>query len=128
MDSRYYEFEISTRNGPVKVILDYDQKDKVDKLDRVVLYKDPKGKPFARSGKDSGQVLLHRFLFEIPKGSKLEWKNGNTLDLRRTNLHLTAKDGTITELAPEEQETNQNSLENKKSNVKGIYFHKASQR
>lgn len=124
----YYEVNISTRNGPVVVIMDYDQKEKVDKLDRLVLYKDPNGRPLARSGKDSGQVLLHRYLFDVPKGHKLEWKNKNTLDLRRSNLRLVAKDGTITELSPEEQPTDNGSVENKRSSVKGVYFHKASQR
>lgn len=84
----FFEFTIPTRAGVEKVIVDYDQADNVRKISRWVLYKDPKGRKMARADKADGQVLLHRHLFDIPPGYKLEWLNGNTLDCRRKNLQL----------------------------------------
>lgn len=117
----YFEFEIMTRSSIEKVITDWDQKEKVEAITRWVLYKDPKKRKMARADKNDGQVLLHRYLFDIPPGHKLEWINGNTLDCRRKNLQLIeTKTGQIIPLyKPEIRQ---------KSEVKGVYFHKASSR
>ncbi|WP_332648808.1 hypothetical protein [Lysinibacillus sp. 54212] len=119
-----YSFVIGTRHGDETVLVDPEDKEKVEGVTRWVLYKDPKGRPLARAGREDGQVLLHRLLFEIPKGARLEWKNGNSLDLRRVNLQLVHKDGTIEQLKPEVQAT---AIEEGES-IRGVYFHKASQR
>ena len=115
----FFEFEITTRQGVEKVIVDFDQAEKVEKISRWVLYKDPKGRKMARSDKTDGQVLLHRYLFDIPQGSRLEWANGNTLDCRRKNLRLVDRAGNITLIMPVETVV--------KSEIKGVFFHKASQ-
>lgn len=161
----YFELEIQTRAGVEKVIVDFDQAEKVTKITRWGIYKDPKGRKMARAGKEDGQVLLHRYLFDIPQGYRLEWINGKTLDCRRKNLQLVhAKTGqTIPLYEPEirvrkpgrtggeRHVTDPNStfeaLKNaaeegiteavkimdklepkKKSETKGVYFHKASNR
>lgn len=142
------EVEISTRNGCEYFLTDYDQQAKVTSVDRWGLYKDAKGRKFARSGKESGQLLLHKLLFEIPKGQRLVWKNGNTLDCRRSNLQLVDNEGNVTELEPTDPNStyqviktlaiqgNQkakeviNNLEPEKptSKVRGVYFHKAAKK
>ncbi|XJZ25995.1 hypothetical protein ACF5W4_11335 [Bacillota bacterium Lsc_1132] len=141
----FFEFEIHTRQGAEKVIIDWDQKEKAEAITRWGLHKDRKGRKFARAGKEDGQVLLHRILVDVPKGSTLVWKNGNTLDCRRKNLQLVDKDGNITELQPQKvtppayathvtREVAKAAQEvaagtdKKTSDVKGVYFHKASQR
>ncbi|AYP68403.1 AP2 domain protein [Bacillus phage vB_BboS-125] len=128
--------DIPTRAANETFIIDRQDLDKVREADRWGLYKDAKGRKFARSGRDSGQKLLHKLLFEIPKGSRLVWKNEDTLDCRRSNLQLVDKDGNVTEL--EKQGDNQVDtigvdvllalLEPEKptSKVKGVYFHKAA--
>ena len=94
------------------------------------IYTDRQGYYFARGDKASGQVMAHKLLFDIPKGCKLEWINGNTLDLRRKNLNMIQPDGTaIPMLIPEpEPEPEPEELYTHKSDVRGVYFHKASQR
>lgn len=163
----FYEFEIRTRSGDEKVIMDYVARDIADEVTRWGIFKDRQGRKLARAGKEDGQVFLHKLLVNIPKGSRLEWKNGNTLDLRRSNLQLVDKDGTVTELEPqriiepaykthearlvakqaqEESETGityeegykhamyligeeaEPPKEKPKSDVKGVYWHKNSER
>lgn len=135
----YFEFEIQTRQGIEKVIMDYDQREKAETISGSWgLFKDNKGRKLARAGKKDGQVMLHRQLLDIPKGSRLEWKNGNTLDLRRKNLQLVDREGNVTELDPPQvtqpeyatHEVRQvvTSQVPKKSDVKGVYFHKHSNR
>lgn len=162
LGAEHAEILISTRQGTEKVLVDQDDLFYAEELNRLVIYKDPKGRKLARADKTDGQVLLHRHLFEIPKGSRLEWKNENTLDLRRENLQLVHKDGTIEQLkkdtlptiapgtslkdlptgiyvtAGENQptvvkqfttgDTSAEFYEKKTSDVRGVYFHKASQR
>jgi hypothetical protein len=120
-DQTYAVILISTRQGNVEVKVDQEDLIVAEELGRLVLYKDPKGRPFARADKQDGQVLLHRHLFEIPKGSRLEWINGDTLDLRRENLQLVDKDGNITPLKQPEPEV-------EKPTVKGVTFHKHAQK
>lgn len=132
----YYQAEIRTKQGTEKVIMDHDQKEKIEGLDRLVIYRDHKGRKFARSGQKSGQVLLHRFLYSVPKGFKIRWKNGNTLDLRRENIELVNKEGEVKVFEPSpliEQETStirkkEEHPEKKVSSVKGVYFHKAAKK
>lgn len=116
---------INTRQGKEEVLIDQDDVMIVEELNRLVLYKDPKGRKLARADKSDDQVLLHRHLFDIPTGSRLEWINENTLDLRRENLQLVHKDGTIEPL--KEPETVEEPKK-KDSKVRGVYFHKASER
>jgi hypothetical protein len=147
VDGKHVTIRINTRKGTKIAFIDAADLDKVKQLDRIVLYKDPKGRPMARSGKDNGQVLLHRHLFDIPKGSRLVWKNDDTLDLRRSNLQLVDRQGNVTELQPKDPNNTYEILKSaavegipaakkiveklepkKNSNVRGVYFHKASQR
>ncbi|MCO5387837.1 MAG: hypothetical protein NHB14_20940 [Desulfosporosinus sp.] len=91
------------------------------------IYTDRQGREFARADKASGQVMAHKLLYDIPKGCKLEWLSGNTLDLRRKNLNMVQPDGTVVPLlipepAPEEEPYTHTS------NVLCVYFHKASQK
>ena len=109
---------ISTRQGNVEVKVDQEDLIFAEELYRLVLYKDPKGRPMARAGKEDGQVLLHRHLFDIPKGSRLEWINGDTLDLRRENLQFVDKEGKVTPLKQSKE----------KPAVKGVTFHKHAQK
>jgi hypothetical protein len=114
------EVEITTRNGSEYFQVDMADWPVIEQVQRWYLYKDPKGRKMARAGKEDDQVLLHRYLFEIPKGSRLEWINEDTLDCRRENLQLVDKDGNITPLKqPEAKKT---------SDVRGVYFHKAARR
>jgi hypothetical protein len=113
------EIIVRTRQGKEIVKIDKDDSTKAAELNRLVLYKDPKGRKMARTDKKDGQVLLHRYLFDIPAGARLIWKNDDTLDLRRSNLQLEHKDGTLEELLPVEPER-------KTSDVKGVKWHKAS--
>jgi hypothetical protein len=113
---------INTRSGQEIVKVNDVDLPFANELTRLVIYKDPKGRKMARSDKADGQVLLHRHLFEIPKGSRLEWINGDTLDLRRENLQLVDKDGNVTPLkVPAKEESAQ-------PKIKGVTFHKASQK
>lgn len=116
------EVEITTRNGSEYFQVDMEDWPVIEQVQRWYLYKDPKGRKMARAGKEDDQVLLHRFLFEIPKGNRLEWINGNTLDCRRENLQLIDKDGNVTPLKVPKQEEVPNPV------VKGVTFHKASQK
>jgi len=140
---------INTRQGKEEVLIDQEDIMLVEELSRLVLYKDPKGRKMARAGKEDDQVLLHRYLFDIPKGSRLEWINENTLDLRRENLQLVDREGNITPFEPKDPNStyeimkslaatgNQQAKEimdklsptkKKVSEVRGVYFHKASER
>lgn len=144
---------LTTRSGHETVLIDEQDFLTAGKLTKLVLYKDPKGRKFARSDKSDGQVLLHRYLFETPKGWKLDWINGDTLDLRRANLQLVNKDGEVRPLAepqeqvqpqepnevskPKEEATAGGSLEAQPvgglaeeltEEIKGISFHKASRK
>lgn len=88
---------IETRSGDEIVFLDKQDLEKASSIvDKWRLFKDARGVKFARSGKDSGQKMLHKLLFVIPKGYKMVWINGNTLDLRRRNLQLVDKEGNVT--------------------------------
>jgi hypothetical protein len=113
--------QIVTRQGVKEVVLDIDDLIVAEELARLVLYKDPKGREMARAGKEDNQVLLHRHLFEIPKGSRLEWINEDTLDLRRENLQLVDREGNIT-LLKEPKEVIAPPT------IKGVTFHRHSQR
>lgn len=113
---------INTRSGQETVKVNDVDLPFTNELSRLVIYKDPKGRKMARSDKADGQVLLHRHLFEIPKGSRLEWLNGDTLDLRRENLQLVDKDGNVTPLEMPAKE------EVEKPSIKYISFHKAAQK
>ncbi|MED3571918.1 hypothetical protein [Cytobacillus praedii] len=118
-DGITFEILIQTRNGTEKALVDLDHEAEARVINRWYLYKDPKGRKMARAGREDDQVLLHRLLFDIPPGHKLEWLNGNTLDCRRKNLQLVEiKTGQIIPLF--EPEIRQ------KSNTRGVYFHKAS--
>jgi hypothetical protein len=111
---------INTRSGPYQVLVDKEDLPYAEAVSRWVLYKDPNGRPFARADKNDDQVLLHRFLFEIPKGSRLEWINEDTLDCRRKNLQLVHKDGTVEPLKKSETVP--------PPTVKGVTFHKHAQK
>lgn len=80
-NSRAYIY-ISTRQGTLQAIIDPDQAEKVKQADRWGLYKDAKGRKFARSGKDSGQQLLHKYLYDLPPGARLVWVNGGYAGLQ----------------------------------------------
>lgn len=92
------------------------------------IHTDRHGCYFARGDKASGQPLAHKLLFDIPKGCKLEWINGNTLDLRRANLNMIQPDGTRVPMLIPEPEEEQLPEYTRTSDVKGVYFHKASQK
>lgn len=96
---------ISTRAGNRIALIDAEDFDKIDVDDRYGLFKDRHGKPSVRSGKESGQVFLHKKLADIPRGSTLVHKNGDELDYRKANLQLVDKAGNITELAPAKEQT-----------------------
>lgn len=163
---RVFEFEIKTLAGALIVKVDVEDEDKVRTASRWGIYKDRHERKFARSSKKDGQVLLHKLLVDVPKGSTLVWKNGDTLDCRTANLQLVDKDGNVTELArpaPENRDQKARDMANaailsalappvkkqltasedfgtleeqdikeeparKTSDVKGVYFHKASKR
>jgi hypothetical protein len=114
---------IKTRNGDEVVKIDGQDIPKVEPF-HWGIYKDAKGRKLARAGKKDGQVMLHKHLFEIPKGSRLVWKNGNTLDLRRENLQLVEKDGKVEPLKKEYTNEFEGKSEKKRSKVRGVYFHK----
>jgi hypothetical protein len=140
----YSEIVINTRHGQERVKVDKEDLIAAEELSRLVLYKDPKGRKMARATKEDDQVLLHRHLFEIPKGSRLEWRNRDTLDLRRENLILLHKNGEVEFLKraePSYEELERKHMgdpvkrtgiyaesKHKKSDVRGVYFHKASER
>lgn len=128
---KYTTIFINTRQGKEEVLIDQEDIMVVEELSRLVIYKDPKGRKMARAGKEDDQVLLHRYLFDIPQGSRLEWLNENTLDLRRENLQLVHKDGSIEFLKPPEAtaaDFQDQPGHKPKSDVRGVYFHKASSR
>jgi hypothetical protein len=146
---KYTTIFINTRQGKEEVIVDQEDIMVIEELQRLVIYKDPKNRKLARTGKEDDQVLLHRYLFDIPKGSRLEWVNENTLDLRRENLQLVDREGNVTPLAPKDPNSTYeimkslsatgnkqakelmdkiNPSKKKESSVQGVYFHKASQR
>lgn len=89
----YHEIIINTRSGEEIVFVDKEDFDTVNMIHKLELYKDPKGRKMARASKDDGRVLLHRHLFEAPKGYKLDWINGDTLDLRKENLQFVSSKG-----------------------------------
>lgn len=137
-NSRAYIY-ISTRQGTLQAIVDPDQAEKVKQADRWGLYKDAKGRKFARSGKDSGQQLLHKYLYDLPPGARPLWRNGNTLDCRRSNLTIYTKDGQGIRLDPPESNTQVDMVgvdevnklledQKPKSKVRGVYFHKAAKK
>lgn len=136
---------LHTKKGDFQVKLDVDDYEKVKDI-RWGLYIDPNGRHMARAGTDHGRVLMHRFLFDIPKGKRMEWLNGDTLDLVKENLQLVDKTGfkqrlrepkppattyeVLKRMASEELPTPLKELitDKPKSAVKGVYFHKASKR
>lgn len=95
---------IPTRSGVEIVKLDLDDLEYAKKLHKLELYKDPKQRKMARSDKQDGRVLLHRYLFEPPKGYKLDWINGDTLDLRKENLQFVSSKGEPIPLAKPKEE------------------------
>ncbi len=115
--------------GTVRILL-VDTED-LEKLSEAannwIIYTDRHGREFARSDKASGQVMAHKLLYDIPKGCKLEWINGNTLDLRRENLNMVQPNGTVVPLLIPEPEPEEEPYI-RTSDVRGVYFHKASQR
>ncbi|MFJ5716586.1 hypothetical protein [Neobacillus sp. NPDC093127] len=114
---------IHTRKVGVKqILIDKEDWPAAEQIQRLVLYKDPKGREFARSDKNNDQVLLHRHLFDIPKGSRMEWLNGNTLDLRKENIQLVDTEGTVTLLKEPVEESVPKPV------IKGVTFHKGSQK
>jgi hypothetical protein len=159
---------INTRNAELLALISVEDLEKAQIEDRYGIFKDKQGRLLARSGKASGQKFLHKQIVEIPKGSTLVWKDGNTLNCQRNNLQLVDREGNVTELQPqkvtepeykrhearevlkqahEEVATDYEALEGKHlgdpekktgsyaehperrtSPVKGVYFHKASQR
>ena len=98
------EVVIAARKGDFLLLVDKEDLPFVQEINKIVLYTDPKGRLMARADKTDNQVLLHRHLFDIPRGHKLEWINGNTLDLRRENLQLVDGKGNITLLAQPKEE------------------------
>ncbi|WP_433958584.1 hypothetical protein [Cytobacillus horneckiae] len=123
---------IETRNGPEEVLVDMDDLLYAEEITRLVLYKDPKGRKMARADKTDNQVLLHRHLFDIPKDAKIEWLNENALDLRRENLQLVFKEGSVKRLKVPEPPIPKGRHDihplKKKSKTRGVYFHKASRK
>jgi len=117
-------FKKATRN----LFIDHQDFEKVNEgANSWNIYTDRQGFYYARGDKASGQALAHKLLFDIPKGCKLEWINGNTLDLRRENLNMVQPDGTVVPLlipepvlepVPEEEPYTHTS------DVRGVYFHK----
>jgi hypothetical protein len=86
----------------------------------------------ARSDKKSGQKFLHLQIIEVPKGHKVVWKNGNTLDCRRANLATIPRNQEYVPPAPEELPPSIRIDQTKEgvpqSGVKGVTWHKASSR
>lgn len=161
LDGTAFEIQIQTRGGLEVAYADMAHGKKLNSVDRWGIFKDSKGRKFARSGKKSGQLFLHKLLFDVPKGCHLEWKNGNTLDCRSRNLQIVDKYGQVTlleqpqpkktyptrarkpgntptpavpELTEIEKKVGIGQQEDdyqdqpKKSDVRGVYFHKASRR
>ena len=99
----YIEIVIGTRQGNISAFVDTEDFDTIDVEGQYVMFKDKKGRPLARGCKESGQQFIHKKIVgDIPRSSTLVYKNGNSLDYRKSNLQIIDKDGNITELAPPE--------------------------
>lgn len=121
--------EIPFKGRVITLLVDTQDVKKLDlAADKWGIYTDRQGCYFARSDKASGQHMAHKLLFDLPKGCKLEWINGNTLDLRRANLNMIQPDGTRVPMLLPEPEEEQPPEYTRTSDVKGVYFHKASQK
>lgn len=132
-DSEGATIVIATRSGDEEVLLDLDDLEYAKTLTKLELYKDPKGRKMARASKDDGRVLLHRYLFEAPQGYKLDWINGDTLDLRKENLQFVSSKGEPIPLAKPKEEPKGGSLAAQPINglaeeekPRGVVFHKGS--
>lgn len=93
VDGTAITITIQTRTDREIVFIDKEDWIVVEQIQRWILYKDPKGRKFARADKKDDQILLHRLLFDMPKDYKLHWISGNTLDCRRENLQLVDRQG-----------------------------------
>lgn len=115
---------VSRVDGEFQAKMDYDmfyEKD-IAGVESWTVYKDKQGRKFARADKRNKQALLHKRLFNIPRGSHLIFKNGDPMDCRSENLQLVDHEGNITEMyTPEPEPTVELEL-------KGVTFHKASER
>ena len=124
---KYVVLKIVSRvHGTLEAKMDYDlfyERDVAD-VESWSIWKDREDRKYARADKKNKQALLHKRLFDIPRGSHLRFKNGDPLDCRRENLQLVDHEGNVTELFIPEP-----VVEEKKPEVlKGVTFHKASSR
>jgi hypothetical protein len=98
----YQSVIMTTRTARFEVMIDPQDVEQVSNVDRWVVFKDRKGEARIRSGKDSGQVFLHRLLMpDLPPRATVGFKNGDYTDYRRDNLQMIYADGTIVDLVSE---------------------------
>lgn len=123
---KYVVLTIKSRvHGTLEAKMDYDlfYERNVADVESWTIWKDKHGRKYARADKKNKQVLLHKRLFDTKRGCHLAFKNDDPLDCRRENVQRVDQEGNITELFVPEP-----VIEEKPTVLKGVTFHKASNR
>jgi AP2 domain len=110
--------------GEFKALVDADQREAIEALDRLTVYEHKTGKHYARTSKQQGQKLLYKYLYDVPRGYFFHFHNEDTFDYRRSNIYVENKAGDRIELSHLDSRVGYAVL----PEIKGVTYHKASER